>query len=260
MAKEAPETVTSVTVSQFVHIGVGDQIRVEVFDSTDLNSTTTVTADGTIRLPLVGAVMVKDLSPTEADEVIERAYKEGEFLVDPHITVTVVQSSSQRVPVTGEVRSQGRYALESNTTVLDLIAMAGGITDKASDIVYIVRPTESGSQRLPVDLRAFTSVRDSNAPPVEAPRSGDSIVVPRATFFINGEVSQPGEYRVEGDMVLFMAVARAGNLTPMGSASRIVIRRRGADGKFVDIKADLKDKKHTRIEPGDVITVKERFW
>jgi polysaccharide export outer membrane protein len=80
--------------------------------------------------------------------------------------------------------------------------------------------------------------------------------VPKATFSITGEVRSPGEYRIEGEMLLFQAIARAGGLTPLGSALRTEIRRRGPDDKFVDIKG----KSDTRIEPGDVIKVKERLF
>ncbi len=251
---EAPEP--SNLASQLVHIGTGDQIRVDVFGSADLTTTTTVTADGTIRLPLVGAVKVSGSSPTEAADAIERAFSEGDFLVDPHVTVTVVLSSSQRVSVLGEVRNPGRYPIESTTTVLDLIALAGGITEKGSDVVHILRPTDGGTKQLSVNVRDFMTARAADAPSIEAPTGGDTIMVPKGTFFINGQVAQPGEYRIEGDMVLFQAIARAGGVTALGSASRVEIRRRGPDGKFVD----LKGKKNMQVEPGDVIKVKERLF
>lgn len=256
MALEAAEAPPASTSSQFVHIGTGDQIRVDIYGNSDLTTTTTVAADGTIRLPLVGSVTVSSLSPTEAANNIETAYRNGEYLVDPHITVTVVQSSSQRVSVLGEVRNPGRYPIESNTTVLDLIALAGGITEKGSDIVHILRPDGTGTKQLTVNTRSFLASREPGSAPTETLQGGDSIVVPKGTFFINGQVAQPGEFRIEGEMVLFEAIARAGGVTALGSASRVEVRRRGPDGKFVD----LKGRKDMRIEPGDVIKVKERLF
>jgi polysaccharide export outer membrane protein len=158
--------------------------------------------------------------------------------------------------VLGEVRSPGRYPIESTTTVLDLIALAGGITEKGSDVVYILRPEGSGTKQLQVDTRSLLMLRSPDSPPIVAPQGGDSVIVPKGTFFINGQVAQPGEYRIEGEMVLFQAIARAGGVTPLGSASRVEIRRREADGKFVDIKG----KKNMRIEPGDIIKIKERLF
>jgi len=255
-ALEAPEKLPAPTSSQFVHIGTGDQIRVDVFGNADMSTTTTVAADGTIRLPLVGAVTVGGASPTEAASTIEAAYRNGDYLVDPHITVTVVQSSSQRVSLLGEVRNPGRYPIESNTTVLDLIALAGGLTEKGSDIVYILRPDGTGTKQLTVNTRNFLASRQPGSAPTETLQGGDSVVVPKGTFFINGQVTSPGEYRIEGELVLFEAIARAGGVTALGSASRVEIRRRAPDGKYLD----LKGKKNMRIEPGDVIKVKERLF
>jgi len=169
----------------------------------------------------------------------------------------VVQSVSQRVSVLGEVTNPGRYPIDPSTTVLDVIALAGGVTDKGSDIVELLRTDASGAtQRLTIDLRALTVARESRIGATQGLRGGDSINVPKRTFFITGEVKNPSEYRIEADMVLEEALARAGGVTQMGSASRVEIRRRGPDGKFVNIKA----KKNTRIEAGDMIRVKERLF
>jgi polysaccharide biosynthesis/export protein len=259
----APETVRPVTPgasSQLVRLGAGDQIRVDFYGLDDMQTTTAVAADGTVRLPLIGAVNVMGLSPTEANAIIAKAYRDGEILVDPTISVTVTQSSSQRVTVTGEVRNQGRYPVETNATVLDLIALAGGMTEAGSDIVYIRRPAESGIQEIRVDTRRLVSSGGASSAQLENPKGGDTIVVPKSVFYINGAVAQGGEFPLKGEVDVFQAVARAGGLTPLGSPSRIVIRRKNPDGKYVEIKVDLKGKKNTPIKADDVIEVKERIF
>jgi polysaccharide export outer membrane protein len=256
MAAEAAGAVPQVAPPPLLQIGRGDEVRVEVFGNPDLATTTNVADDGSIHMPLAGPVPVTGRSPAEAARRIEAALKAGEFLVDPQVTVTVLRSLSQRVSVNGEVVRPGRYVIESDSTVLDLIALAGGITQKGSDIVYILRRDESGvQQRVPVDISGML-MASPDATSVPTLRGGDSIIVPKATFSITGEVRSPGEYRIEGEMLLFQAIARAGGLTPLGSALRTEIRRRGPDDKFVDIKG----KSDTRIEPGDVIKVKERLF
>ncbi len=256
VAAEADGTVSPAS-PPLLQIGPGDQVRVEVFGNADLGTTINVTDDGTIRMPLAGLVAIGGQSPAEAAKRIEAALKTGEFLLNPQVTVTVVQSLSQRVSVLGEVGKPGRYAIESNSTVFDLIALAGGITDKGSDVIYIFREDAGGVlQRLPVDLRRIVSSQDASSAAIMTLRGGDSINVPKATFFITGEVRQPGEYRIEGDMMLYEAIARAGGLTPLGSNSRIEIQRKGPDGKVIEVKVSKK----LRIEPGDVIRVKERLF
>lgn len=250
-------TIAQPAPSALAPIGPGDQIRVDVFGSADLGATTGVAEDGTIHLPLVGAIQLTGLSPADAARKIEVALKTGEFLVDPHVGVTVIQSVSQRVSVLGEVTNPGRYPIDPSTTVLDVIALAGGATDKGSDIVELLRTDAAGAlQKTTIDLRGLTAAHDAKPGSEQNLRAGDSINVPKRTFFITGEVRNPSEYRIEPDMILEEAIARAGGVTPLGSSSRIEIRRRGPDGKYHSIKS----KRSTRIEAGDMIKVKERLF
>jgi len=242
-----------VTTPPLVQLGPGDQIKIDVFGNPDLATTTSVADDGSIRMPLAGAVSVGGQSLTEAARRIETALKVGQILVDPQVTIVLLQSTSQRVLVFGEVKTPGSYPIKSNFTAFDVIALAGGLSDKGSEVVYIQRANDAGVvQQLPVDLRQI-GMPSANSP---ALRGGDTIIVPKGTFFIGGQVVSPGEYRVEGDMMLYQAIARAGGVTPMGSTSRVEIRRRTPDGHVVEVK----NKKDLRIQPGDVIDVKERLF
>jgi polysaccharide export outer membrane protein len=128
-----------------LQLGPGDQVKMDVFGRPEMDTTTYIADDGSIRVPLAGAVIIGGLSPGEAGQKVEAALKKGQFLVDPHVTFTVLQSRSQRVSVLGEVRTPGRYPIESNTTVLDLLAQAGGATEKGADVIYILRPDSTGN-------------------------------------------------------------------------------------------------------------------
>ena len=240
-----------------MRIGPGDQVKVDVFGNPDLSTVTNVTDEGTLRMPLAGDIKVTGQSSAEAARRIEAAMKDGGFLVNPQVNVTVVQSLSQRVTVMGEVGQPGRYPIESNSTVSDLIALAGGITEKGADRLYILRPDAAGVlQRVSVDIRPMAGPQVAGSAAIETLRGGDTVVVPKGTYTIIGQVTQPGEHRIEGEMVLFEAIARAGGVTPMGSASRVEVRRRGPNDQYVKVKIN----KDLRIEPGDVITVKERLF
>jgi polysaccharide export outer membrane protein len=257
VAAQTAGAVSPVAAPSVLLIGPGDQVKIEVFGNPDLTTIVNVADDGTIRIPLAGSVAIGGQSPAEAARRIEAALKSGQFLLSPQVNVTVVQSPSQRVTVLGEVRSPGRYAIESNSTVLDLIALAGGVTPKGSDLIYILRADLSGVlRRLPVDLRPVVASQDPSSAAIKTLRGGDSIIVPKATYTITGQVATPGEYRIQGDMTLFEAIARAGGVTPMGSASRVEVRRRDPDGQFVKVKVNKK----LRIEPDDVVMVKERLF
>jgi polysaccharide export outer membrane protein len=241
-----------------LQLGPGDQIKMDVFGRPEMDSTTYVADDGTIRVPLAGSVRIGGLSPGEAAQKVETALKNGQFLVDPHVTFTVLQSRSQRVSVLGEVHNPGRYPVESNTTVLDLLAQAGGATERGSDTIFILRPDSNGViQRQPVNLRGVTDSKDGSPAVLQTLHSGDSIFVPVAEqFYIAGEVHAPAMYRLESGMTLLQAIARAGGVTDRGSASRVSIKRRGPKGDYVVISG----KPNEKIQADDVITVKERIF
>lgn len=230
-------------------LGAGDQVSIQVYGQPDMDKTTYVGDDGTVNVSLAGAVKVAGLSPQEAGKRIERALVEGQLLVNPQVTITVVQPVSQRVSVLGEVRTPGRYPVAPNTTIFDLLAQAGGATENAGDFVYIQRTGPDGK---PVRYRVE---RDASAS--QTLQSGDSISVPVADqFYIYGEVTSPSKYRIESGMTVIQAIARAGGITPRGSDRRVDIKRIGKDGQYVVRHAKAGD----LVEPNDVIYVKESIF
>jgi polysaccharide export outer membrane protein len=241
-----------------LQLGPGDQVKMDVFGRPEMDTTTYVSDDGSIRVPLAGAVSVGGLSPGEAGQKVAAALKKGQFLVDPHVTFTVLQSRSQRVSVLGEVHNPGRYPVEANTTVLDLLAQAGGATEKGADVIYILHPGDNGAlQRQPIDLKGVTDSKQAAPAVLQTLRGGDSIFVPAAEqFYIAGEVRTPAMYRLESGMTLLQAIARAGGVTERGSTSRVQIKRRGPKGEY----SLIAGKPGEKIQADDVITVKERIF
>jgi polysaccharide biosynthesis/export protein len=241
-----------------LELGPGDQVKMEVYGRPEMDTTTYVADDGSVRVPLAGAVKVGGLSPAEAAQKVESALKSGQFLVDPHVTFTVMQTRSQRVSVLGEIQHPGRYPIESNTTVLDLLAEAGGATEKSADVIYILRTDSSGSlQRYAVSLKGVVDSKDAAPAVLQTLRAGDSVFVPVAEqFYIAGEVHTPGMYRVDSGMTVLQAIGRAGGVTERGSASRVQIKRRGPKGDYIVVSG----RSDTKIQPNDVITVKERIF
>jgi polysaccharide export outer membrane protein len=241
-----------------LQLGPGDQVTMQVYNRPEMDSAMYVADDGTIRVPLAGSVQVAGLSPGEAAQKVEAALRSGRFLVDPHVTFTVSQSRSQRVSVLGEVHTPGRYPIESNTTILDVVAQAGGTTEKSADVIYVLRADSAGNlRRYPVNLKGIVDVKDATPAVLLTLQGGDSIYVPPAEqFYIAGEVHAPAMYRLESGMTLLQAIARAGGVTERGSARRVEIKRRGPKGEYAVISAKPTEK----IQPDDVITVKERIF
>lgn len=237
-------------------LGPGDSVSMEVYGQPDMTTTVSVSDDGTINVPLAGRVQVAGLSTVEAAQRVEKALRKGQFLVNPHVTLAIVQARSQRVSVLGEVHQPGRYPIEPNTSVFDLLAQAGGVTEIGADVVYILRTDAGGVvNRYPINLKGLAN--ETSAMPTQTLQSGDSLYVPRAQqFYIYGEVTKPDMYRIEPGMMVVQAIARAGGVTPRGSERRVDVKRTGKDGNYVTAHAKLSD----LVQPDDVITVKESIF
>lgn len=255
-APPAPGAANPLTPNPLTPLGPGDSVTLHVFGQPDMDSVLAVADDGTIRVPLVGSVQVGGVSADEAARRVEKAFKDGGYFVSPHVSLNVTQSLSQRISVLGEVRTPGRYPIDSKTTILDLLAEAGGPTELASNTVYIVRNEPGGGvKRYPVALQGLTTSGGVGAG--QALRAGDSVFVPRAEqFYILGEVQKPSMYKLEPNLTVIQAISIAGGVTPKGSDRRVEIKRVGKDGKDVVIKAKPND----LVEPDDVIRVKESIF
>lgn len=255
-APPAPAADKPVVKAPLLQLGPGDSVSIQVYGQPDLSTTVYVGDDGTVSVPLAGNVQVTGLSPAQASSRIEAALKSGKFLVDPHVTLTVTQTRSQRVSVLGQVGTPGRYAVESNTTIFDLLAQAGGITATGSDIIYIIRLDKDGKEvRFPVDLKGLAN--GNGTIHSMSLQGGDSVFVPKAEqFSIYGEVATPGRYRIEPGMTVIEAIARAGGITLRGSQRRIEIKRKQANGDYTTVKVKLGD----LVQPDDVVQVKESIF
>ena len=119
-------------------LGVGDALRVTVFQQPDLTTEARITERGTISVPLIGEVKVAGLSTTEAGGRIAAELKSGKFLRNPQVSVAVTTVRSRQVNVLGMVARPGRYPLDDTSSQLaDLIAAAGGIAAGGADVVTL---------------------------------------------------------------------------------------------------------------------------
>jgi polysaccharide export outer membrane protein len=237
-------------------LGAGDSVTIGVYGEPEMSSTELVAEDGTLNVALAGHVQVAGLSAVEAGERVEAALKKGQFMVDPHVTLTIAQSRTQRVVILGEVRTPGRYTIDPNSSITDLLAQAGGVTEKGADTAYVQRTDAQGNvTRLPLDLKGLSAGK-ATVSSVNL-QGGDSVFVPRADqYYIYGEIAQPNMYRLEPGLTIIQAIARAGGVTIRGSERRIEIKRPSKDGKYVIIHP----KPYDPIQADDVIRVKESIF
>lgn len=114
-------------------IGPSDTISVIVHREADLNSSGQLAKDGTLSVPLIGLVSLAGRTTAAAESLIEAKFRDG-YLVRPQVTVRITQRMAQTVTVNGQVSEPGVFSLSfgQNTTLQQVIGMAGGATDVAN--------------------------------------------------------------------------------------------------------------------------------
>ena len=243
-------------------LGTGDLLQVDVFEAEELSSKVRVSSRGYITLPLVGPVEVKGLSAREAEMRIEALYRE-KYIKDPHVSVFVEEHYSQRVTLMGELKNPGTFDYPRKMRLLDVLSLAGGLTEKAGRTAQVRRMAEgaeSGSTII-VDLdRMLQKGRDELNIEING---GDVIFVPAAgNFFISGAVLKPGTYPITDQLFLLEAIGTAGGLRPYADPDRIVLIRQTQDGerKVMELAADDPQVQQMEIQDRDVIIARASAW
>jgi polysaccharide biosynthesis/export protein len=240
---------------QAAPLGVSDWVTLQIVGQP--NTTSYVAPEGTISVPFVGNVPVAGMTASQAAVRVTKALKDGGFFVDPQVTITATAPTSQFASVVGEVRAQGRFPITSKTTIVDLLAAAGGVNDTAADVGYVLRSDETGhAERHSVNLNM---VRESEGAATDWTFvGGDRLVVPPADlFYIEGEVISPGKYRIEPGMTILEAITRAGGMTERGSEHRIQLKRKtDKPGQYKTLHVKSGD----LVKAGDIIRVKESLF
>jgi polysaccharide export outer membrane protein len=237
-------------------LGPGDGVRITVFQNPDLTTETRVSERGTVQFPLIGEVKVEGQSPYGAANRIAEQLKKGNFMKNPQVNVAVTAIRSRQVSVLGHVVRPGRYPLDDVTTsISDVLALAGGIAPTGDDTVTAMVRRDGKATKMEIDLANMYRTGDLKSNfQVQA---GDTIYVQRApVFYIYGEVTRSGSYRLEPNMAVMQAISLGGGLSPRGTDRGLVIHRRGADGSLQKIDARLSD----AVRADDIIYVKESLF
>lgn len=237
-------------------LGIGDTVRVTVFQYPDLTTETRVSPRGTILFPLIGEVRISGMTPAGAGAQIAEQLRRGKFMLNPQVTVAMTQLRSKQVSVLGQVNRPGRYALDDTSSKLtDILALAGGVSPVGADTVSIVLSRDGKIQKLEIDVAAMVRTGDlSKNIDIE---NGDTIYVQRApVFYIHGEVRRAGSYRFEDNMTVMQAISLGGGFTDRANERVLNINRRASDGKIQRLDVRLTDP----VQPDDVIYVKDSLF
>jgi polysaccharide export outer membrane protein len=218
-------------------IGPEDLIEVTVFEDEKLNRAVRVSSQGNISLPLIGVIRVKGLTSTELEREIRDLLSE-KYIQNPNVNVFIKEYRSQRISVIGAVEKPGTFDISGQKTLLDLLAMAGGLKEEAGPQLFLIRPSvaEDGTSK--------TKESDSEGPKtfiIELEElllkgdltlnltltHGDILNIPvSGKVFVSGEVKRPGGFPLKGKRVtLSQAVAMAEGLKQEANGTEVKVFR-----------------------------------
>jgi polysaccharide export outer membrane protein len=157
-------------------IGAEDVLDISVWKSPELTRTVPVRPDGKISMPLLNDVQAAGLTPMQLREALTKGYSTQGGVVEPEVSVIVREIHSIKVSVVGVVKTPGRYELRSKATVLEALAMAGGLAEYAKrDRIVIFRWAGKSWYKLPFN---YTKVIEGSEEENFFLQPGDIIVVP----------------------------------------------------------------------------------
>jgi polysaccharide export outer membrane protein len=208
-------------------IGPGDLLQIRVFDTPELDQSVRVTDAGTVTLIVGANVQVSSLSAESASRNIESALLDGHLLLHPHVSVSIVELATQKVSILGEVKAPGAYTITTSRSVIDVLTLAGGITDIADRRIVIER--RGTHEHISYFLSNSPDLALASAVSIDP---GDSIFVPKAGIvYVLGDVARPGGYMLtnnDAQLTSLQLLARAGGTNHSAVPSRAkLIHRSG---------------------------------
>ena len=265
--KKAPEAARPDDSGVEYAIGPKDLLEIKVLEIPDMNVERRVSEAGAINLPVLGDVTVSGLTASAARGKLESALK-AKYLRRATVSVVVKEFASKPVSVVGAVQRPGNLAISGRWSLLQAIAAAGGLTEKAGKKIYVRRNGENGASDT-LEINTDDLLRGSAESANLQILPSDVVQVPLRSavrVFCLGEVKQPGALEFDADdrISVLSAIAKAGGLTERASNS-IRIKRRGPDGrdteKIVHYGRIVSGKDADFLLQGDdVVVVKESFF
>jgi len=237
-----------------------DVLGLSVYGEEDLSVQTKILMTGEAVFPLIGAVPVNGLSLRTATQRVRDLYA-ADYLVDPKVSLTVLEYAVQHVSVLGAVNAPGQVVMPASGA-LDMaaaLAAAGGLAPIADpNRISLVRSSGARSEY------SLTTIEKGGSIKLGA---GDRLIVATSRFLNQnvvfvGEVRKQGsvDFPLDGKLDLVSAVARAGGFTELANPRKVAVNR-GGKITVLDVRQMTeKGSEPFILLPGDIITVPERLF
>lgn len=247
-----------------IPIASGDLLDIEVFATPELSGKVRVDQNGRVTLPLGVVVDVQGLSVSAASDAVVRQLKESQLMLNPSVSISVVQYAAAGVTILGEVRSPGVYTLLGAHSLYDAIAIAGGPSINEGADIKISHPDDPDHP-----ISVHVSGTDYSADLKKTSISpGDTIVVSKAeVVYVVGDVVRNGSYPISAGLPLtiMQLLSLANGVNRTAALSKASIVRPAPDGSVTVINLNLdkilKVEQHDfALKGGDVLVVPRSGW
>ena len=240
-------------------VGPQDVLNVRIYGEEKLSGRIRIDNDGSFPFEYLGRVKAEGMTTAQIEAYLTKALGDG-YLRNPQVSVEVVEYRSQSVFVTGEVRAPNKYSLPGNSTLMDVLTLAGSVTPNAGNWVQITHARQGRGSARALGVGRIRHARESarhsdrqGAEHQDAGRRHDFRAEGRAHLCRRPGAQSVGGVVYEEGMTVFEAIAAAGGITEKGSNSRIeIIRIENGQRKSIDAKqTDV-------LKPGDQVNVRTR--
>jgi len=265
-------------------IGAEDMLQISVWGNPELSVHVPVRPDGMVSMPLIGDVKAEGKTPLELKKTVEKELTR--FVKAPVVSVTVTAVNSFKVFVFGDgvpktaaligdttgstaggqsatgTTMSGQISLKRNTTLLQLIAQLGSVSNMDLPNAYLLR----AGKKVAVNFEQLVTKGDYSQDVTLEPN--DIIYLPGGfsnRIRVSGAVKTPGTYNFSEGMTALDAVLQAGGFTDFASQNNVLVARKEGDA-IQNYKVKLKDvlngdiSKNFQLKPGDVVTVKTSWF
>jgi polysaccharide export outer membrane protein len=228
-AQPAAAAMASDDIGDYV-LGPGDLIQLTVFETKDLNTEVRVSSRGQVSLPLIGTVDVRNLTAAEAEEKIEQLLA-AKYLQDPHVSIFIKEHVSRQITLVGSFKKPGTYDYVSKRNLLDVIAIAEGLTESAGTAAYITRFDDKSKKNINYFVDLDQLIKKGNMAQNIMVLGGDVIFIPETgQCFVDGAVRKPGTYPIRSGMTITEVVTLAGGLAGYADTDKIKLIRHMGPG------------------------------
>ena len=246
--------------SESLLVGPGDQLRIQVLDTPELEQHPRVTDAGNIPVTGIGSVSVVGLTPLAAAERIQQGMIAAHFMNHPMVVVTVDQYATQTISVLGEVKTPGTYSITAPRSILDAVALAGGLNGTADRHITVQHRNRTST---PVTYNLSNDSDEAIRNQV-AVYPGDVILVPRAGLvYVLGDVARPGGFIMQNNhsqLTALQAIALAGGTHTSAVPANARLIRKAAGGGFTETAMNFSRMQKGQqadllLQPDDVIYI-----